>query len=493
MDIKNTALIFAPINTWEAHEAITLEIILTELEQGNQVIRIQCESVLVTCPANKQHSLSKCNECRYRGQKTSAIIKSIEASYSEIWLRSTDVAQSDIDLDLYGYKFSELQSFNYDNFRFGSYVYGELISENEDIHLNEERDGQRAAELLAMSIQLYEWFLEQLSAHKIDKVYIWNGRRSPEAALAFAAKKLGVDVLYFNLGSKFNKYLLSKMPCSQIEGVNAEVRDWQKTRCKSGQIEKMKMEAETYFSSLRNGTSDIPHYENFMFGYSKSDLSQLKENNKRLLVIFTSSMWEYKTSPSLESLNSEFQNQYEIYRKIGSHPKIIDGYQIVFRWHPNLRKAGQFESLEVKRTIEMCPKVVHVLPDDIINSYSILDAAYAVITTGSTMGIEAAIAGKPSILLGIAPYQGLGSVYEPESFDELLRLLSRPIQSLPKEGAWAYGDWYRNFGVQLSRVQEKGQQYWIKQQRVHEDLSFLFRIRNKLREISLLRIRHQTL
>lgn len=489
MGTNINVLVFAPINTWEAHEAITLEIILTELEQGNQVTRIQCQAALVTCPANRQHRLTKCNECQIRGKNTSAIINSTNASFFDVWMNREEIAQRVINLAFYGYRFSELQSFNYDNFSFGSYVYGELISENEDIFLNEERDGERAAELLTISVQLYEYFLEQLAVHKVERVYIWNGRRSPEAALAFAAKKLGVDVLYFNLGSNFNKYLLSKMPCSQIEGVNAEVKEWKKTRLKLGQRKKMKLEAEAYFRGLRNGTSEIPHYENFMSGYSKFELSQLKENGKKVLVIFTSSMWEYKTSPSLASLNEEFQNQYEVYRKIGSHPQILEAYRIVFRWHPNLRRAGQFESLEVKRTIEMCTKVIHVLPDDLINSYSILDAAYAVITTGSTIGIEAAIAGKPSILLGIAPYQGLGSVHEPKSFDELLKLLLGPIRSLPKEGAWAYGDWYRNFGVQLSHVQEKNQKYWISHKRVHQDLSLLFRIRRKLQGISFLGVK----
>ena len=57
MKTNINVLVFAPINTWEAHEVITLEIILTELEQGNQVIRIQRRQIhLVGLPAQDENT-----------------------------------------------------------------------------------------------------------------------------------------------------------------------------------------------------------------------------------------------------------------------------------------------------------------------------------------------------------------------------------------------------------------------------------------------------
>jgi len=59
-----------------------------------------------------------------------------------------------------------------------------------------------------------------------------------------------------------------------------------------------------------------------------------------------------------------------------------------------------------------------------VDSYDIVSAADVVLTFGSTIGIEAAYYGKPSILLGRAVYEDLGSCYVPSSHDELMKLLS---------------------------------------------------------------------
>ena len=342
----------------------------------------------------------------------------------------------------------------------------------------------RALNILKNSVALYEYFLEHLVSEEINSILIWNGRRTSEAAIAFAGKKLGIDCNYFNLGSQFNRFLLSELPGSQIEGINQELKKWYLMRKNLGQLEKMKKEGELYFADLRVGKSRTPHYEHFLRGYHDRYSVNKKGDKRKLLVIFTSSMWEYRTSPALEKINLEFQNQYALYEKIATDPIVVSKYIVVFRWHPNLVNAGVLEVQEMDRIIKDCSGVIHIRPEDRIDSYSLLSEADVIVTTGSTMGIEAVIEGKPSILLGVAPYQGVDAVYEPSDFDEFVRLVSEPITCLPKNGAWAYGDWYRNFGTEFLFVDEKFGSYSLKGESVHGKLKRFFRIERMVKKIS---------
>ena len=79
-------------------------------------------------------------------------------------------------------------------------------------------------------------------------------------------------------------------------------------------------------------------------------------------------------------------------------------------------------------------------PESSISSYALVSAADTVLITGSTIGIEAAYAGKPTILAGRAPWDPLGSVHTPATREALLaQVADRDLAALDPHGATMYG------------------------------------------------------
>ena len=85
-----------------------------------------------------------------------------------------------------------------------------------------------------------------------------------------------------------------------------------------------------------------------------------------------------------------------------------------------------------------------------ISSYALLDACNTALSFGSTMGVEAVYAGKPSILVGRCVYERLGSFYTPQSHDEVVSLLrQRNLPNLPVEGAMKVAVFWSEGGVSI--------------------------------------------
>jgi hypothetical protein len=159
-------------------------------------------------------------------------------------------------------------------------------------------------------------------------------------------------------------------------------------------------------------------------------------------------------------LSAEIQDSYSLLLSILSNEKILEKYQVHVRWHPHLTRAGEFERKRMAKVIESSPNVRHFLPEDDTNSYSLIDGSDTVVTTGSTIGIEAAYYGKASIHVGFALYEGLGSTYRARNLDELVSHLMNDLKPLSPEGAWLYGSFMSNFGSDYLHFQYQNGNYY---------------------------------
>ena len=99
------------------------------------------------------------------------------------------------------------------------------------------------------------------------------------------------------------------------------------------------------------------------------------------------------------------------------------------------------------------PNLFLIEPDSSISSYELLDHATTVLTFGSTVGIEAAFWGKPSVLAGPALYEALGSVYLPRTHDEVIELLTQELLPLDRLGALQYAFYWQSLGEEF--------RYWV--------------------------------
>lgn len=468
--------IFAPITLWELHQAQVIELTVKAARRGEQVYLFQCREAARSCAINEAHDRTICLECSIQFSRTRKILKPYDSLVEIISIKPKDLNEIKIEIGFNHLNFRDLQFFTYKNYPFGSYVYGDLIAQTRDIFLDENTIGDKWRQMLHNSIQLYEFFLSKLNSLDVSDVWIWNGRRAIDAALSFASQELKTKRRYFNLGSSHNTMTISENPISQLDGLREEIESWRKKREELGEKEIMRIEGEKFYELVRAGNHPRPNFINFMTAHNEIKVQNHGGKKRRTLVVFTSSMWEYVTSPEFRKLENEFQDMYAVYAQIVTNEWILENYHLIVRWHPNLLNAGPGEIQKQREIIQKSPNIEHILQDSPINSYSLLDLADVVVTCGSTMGIESAALSIPSILLGTSAYRGLGVVYEPKTFQEFVRLLSQQLKPLPQEGVWAFGDWQKNAGILNENVQYERDHYFLQGNWIFRKLPISFKL-----------------
>lgn len=123
---------------------------------------------------------------------------------------------------------------------------------------------------------------------------------------------------------------------------------------------------------------------------------------------------------------------------------------VVVRQHPSERRVGQRSAFDIGKVLAHRfgddTRVRFVPGDAAISTYDLLDAARVVLPFVSTIGIEAAAIGKPTLISGDCFYGPLGFVHTAGSLDEYLAAVRRGVHGnlglLPDqvERAWVcYG------------------------------------------------------
>jgi hypothetical protein len=105
---------------------------------------------------------------------------------------------------------------------------------------------------------------------------------------------------------------------------------------------------------------------------------------------------------------------------------------VVVRQHPSERRPGQRSAFDIDAVLHERfgddPRVRFVAADDPISTYDLLRAARLVLPFVSTIGIEAAAIGKPTLVAGSCFYADLGFVHRATSRDEYLELVRSGVR-----------------------------------------------------------------
>jgi hypothetical protein len=457
------SVIFAPIALWERHWSYAIEIAHQEHKLGNTTLIIHCESALRSCAANPHNQSSKCKQCIH--QVNYSAKKHFPDSTSHIYVSESDVELTRRSLCIPDLKnMDSLVGYTYESFHFGLDVISQLISIKRDRNIWDNNFLNLANELLANSITVYEIIKARLPKD-ISKVYLWGGRRSSEAPIKHFASLKNLDLIFFEEASTFNRFTLSEQEPSTFSFAFDSIQKWARQRADSVGLPYMASEAEKYFSDRKSGKSPEPSFIWFLSDSKKLDLNVSK---KPILAIFTSSDWEFAAlefRPD-EDFSSEFGNQYLVLARILQDHHFLDKFQLVVRWHPNHVTSGELEKNQVASIVSLNKHVHHILPSDNQNSYDLIEVADTVLVFGSTIGIESAYMGKPTILIGKATYSGLGSVYEPKTYLHLQELIGSSLKVLPNFGAVLWGDWSKNRGKLLETIDVRGNTFYLNGNRI---------------------------
>lgn len=338
----------------------------------------------------------------------------------------------------------EISTFTYEGTPIGQLVLSQLHEELRTPFVPPAYIESRGRELAIDGCRLFEATLSVIQRYDVDRVYAFNGRHISEGPVLWAAQSLGAKAIAHDCGVPSERI-------HTVEGTSVHsYRPWTEEGRRfvenSFQIAEQNLidKGSAFFQNQEFGTSPYDGFVHFANGFQPSSLK--RSNERPLLVLFTSSGWEYSSLPEYKPRDSEFSDQYDAYRAILNCPELLDTCEIWVRWHPNLVNAGDLERSLLQETVRSCSRVTHILPEDNASSYDLLEEADVVLGWASTILVEATYRGKPAASLAPTPFDAFDVTYQVKSVDDLIQLLRSKPPAKPRHAALLYGFWTRTMG-----------------------------------------------
>jgi len=430
--------IVAPYGANKYHFETDLELAQKHLSNGDDVTLLTCAADLLSCYVNIDHHVDQCLNCILRRRRSVRTLSGPIKCIPLVSLNAGDhralgaIPSSFSDLD-------DLRAFRFGSFDLGIAVVSSIVSFLRDPEPSVVDESVRIHRLNMSAAAIYLSMTHHLTTGGYDRVYAFNGRFATLRAVLRASQEAGVDCYLHDRGSSIDRYALfaNDLPHS-IQVMEERIRSaWEQAGATIDRIDV----ASQFFEDRRRG--EIRNWYSFTDAQEKDLLPQNWASDRYNIVVFPSSDDEFVAIGD-EWRNPLYSSQEEGLLRVAEDLRGVDGADLHIRMHPNLRGLS-FGSIDRLKSLE--GENIHIIaPESPVGSYSMLLAADAVLTFGSTMGIEATYWGKPSLLAGKCFYRGLGATTNPEDHSTLVDLLLHPPRPLDKTGALMYGYFQSTFG-----------------------------------------------
>ena len=414
-----------------------LEIIKTNLDQGNEVFVVKCGMTLDSCMWNVIHDPEVCAYCQsraFRGFKIAGLkddhllnLKRMKEAYkTEIPFFNTT---------------QQLKDFSFEGNDIGLGVYSSLVSQKRDMDVSSNNEKERIERSCRMAINVHLNFAELIPSLKPDAIYLFNGRFAEIRPLIKLSRRFGINYYTHEVAmGTYYKYIIFENTFIHDQKYihNEIIEFWENSNLPENEKES---EGLKWFSDRRNG---IAHgHKLFIQDQAKNKLPSNFDYKKKNIAIFNHSDDEFV---SFDGWNIPLFNDQNIaICKIVEHFLQNGNINFYLRLHPNLAK---LENAKVKEALSLNFKNLTIIrPTDDIDTYALLNACDSVITFGSTVGIEATVWNKPSIFIGMSYYKDLDCTYIPESVEEVFELIEKDIKPKDKRDALKYGFWFEHSGI----------------------------------------------
>ena len=423
-----------------------LELIRKHDKSGDKIQVLQCTGNLPNCHWNLNHDNSLCSICVSKFNKGWEVLKPSK----NVELNKFHVADDDdVNFPSNFKSIKDVMVYKYDNESIGYGVASTLISIFRDHRLNTYRYCAEITRTLASAIKVYKTLKFEFEQFKPDRVYLFNGRTATQLPARLLCKKMGIEYLTYEVATKENSYRLIESSTSHEPIASDEVDllrfNWDADSAKL---------ADLFYRKKRDG-ANFENVIQFTKSQKRGTLPKSFDFNKRNIAIFNTTIDEYAAIEGWNSMYSPDETA-GIGKILESF--ISDDYIFYLRVHPHMKEVASSTSQLVDiRELAQQFKNLHVIwPDNVVDTYALIDACEKVITFGSTVGAEATYWGKPSILAGHAAYKNFHCVYAPHSHEELVQLLRSELKPMPVEGALQYAFWEINTGINFQYFKQKG-------------------------------------
>lgn len=455
-------LFFTPTNIYSNLAEIELELMQRHLDDGDEVHAIICNGNLSFCEINPGHKKLQCSYCMAKHKNMFALPDGkIHTHHLKRFYRETeDISNLQTEFtsieDLKNYKWD-------DHFDIGYSIGSYLISEFRDPHLDITPHLPLIKTLLQTSLHLYLAVQRFLTHHKMDKVYVWNGRMPTMRPVIRAAASKQINFATFNTGSSavtfetFDNSLIHDLSAT----ANKIIQYWNNST--ASVEEKTAAGAAFFIRRTKKAPGDAEAVNRFIQNQETEKLPDDWDPAKTNISIFNSSEDEM-ASISDEWKNHLYHDQYDglcrLIHSIESDQR-FNNHHFYLRIHPNL---SNINNADVKRITGLRSSKLTIIPgSSAVSTYFLIQQSDKVVTFGSSAGIEAVFMEKPSLLIGKCFYRNLpGGTYQPASHDEFIELLLQPLKALDKTAALMYGYFWSTYGTPLKYVDKKEKDWFFR-------------------------------
>lgn|SRR5574344_226890 len=432
--------------TWCPHFDTDIEIMSTLLENSeNNIFSLSCHKLFNTyCISNQEHLKKTCENCIYtlkRGLDLIGLPTENRLTIKNFIIPKFPEFKTQ----------EELKNYCYDEFNIGFGVYSSLMSITKDYMFSVKKYKKEIKNYLQTAYLSLKNLQDIIVEKNIKEVYFFNGRFIEYYPAILVCQKYNIDFFIHERSSSYEKYQIIKNDMfHRFERYKEEIEEfWTKEPAKN---KKQKL-AENWFINNRKGI-DLAWYS-FVKEQKKNSLPENFDFEKENIGIFNSSMDEYSAFD--EFTNPIDKNDNNIIRNIVKHFKDDKNKHFYLRIHPNLKNANttQMKELELLKK-ENFENLTIIAPDDIIDTYALIENCKKTIVFTSTVGIEATFWGTPSIVAGKSLYENYDCTYKAYDYETLYKLIASDLRPKSKEACYPYAYWASNFGSSYKYYQPKG-------------------------------------
>lgn len=445
---------------WSPHIETELELIHGHLEQGDEVTVFICNGELPVCYSNLTHDEHVCGLCSNRRRNAFGLLN----LWERVSIRNfINLTPSDMEIlkRYQGIKVEtqeELLKLKLDECPLGTVIYNELSSVRQDDEPNIPDESEYIEKSIESYVMIYLSFKNHFAELSPDFFYTFNGRLVAAHAAVEAARVHNVEFGVHDRAAATNRYRLVKNDSlnSLSYWKNHIETHW--ANSEMTEDEKKKFGIEWFEARQRNETQGW-----FSFTSEQDiDLPKSFDKARTNLVIFNSSDFEMI---GIDEFQPPFyENQRDGLLKLATDLERVKDLQIYLRVHPHLKDKNNAQTRFITEQLTGRFKNFEVIEaDSKIRTYSLLRHADAILTFGSTVGIEAAFIGIPSLLAGRAFYEGVGACTSFSTHQDLLNFivdgtfrLSEVERTQRRDAALKYGYFCQTGGTPYKLFKQTG-------------------------------------
>ncbi|MBS1534936.1 MAG: hypothetical protein JST78_07645 [Bacteroidetes bacterium] len=457
--IVNQKILLQTSNHPTPHLETELEIMQRLLEQGNTIYWMICRGDFQSCFHNPEHKIMHCQVCHSRVNKGAQVLKESVEHHQNLhiihyrdYLSLADFKKNYQASSLVFDSIDQLKSHQYKNYDHGLATMSSLVSYTRD-HRPDLRKYQDFIQRgLLTGAYLYDTFDLVTDQIKPDLVILFNGRFIENRPLLRICEHKNIPYATHERGGKMKNFLFrfNSIPHS-FEAIAQEIQTlWQKNDPRREEIgahfynKRVKRVEDAWYSFTKNQK----------YGQLPASFEQNKD--KKIITIFNSSLDEYE---GLSGFGPKFYpNDNDGILQLCESLRAFPNIKVYMRVHPNLKGIDNTQNRFINEKLKQS-NIEIIAPEDVVDSYELVHKSDIIIVFTSTVGIEAAFAGKKVVLLGRAAYESLDCAVIPQSHDELMTILTDEnyvFPSINPENPLKFGYWFESYGIDYKYYQPQG-------------------------------------